>query len=774
MKQRKRVHRDAETDEPANPQIVKRSMILFVVAAILFSALTVRILLLQTTGYERYQQKVIDQVTTESEVRASRGKIYDANGALLATNVTSYRIFLAPHRIAYAQSEANRSGERVDYSEIISKELSEILGVSREFLKEEISKTKYLDRTVARDVTEAVADRVRELINSKGLQSMIGVEAVDTRYYPYTTLASQTIGFTGSDGKGLYGLEYSYNDQLAGQNGRYVTARDARGNAMPDGYEEYIEARNGNSIHTTLDVFVQSALDEQLQTAYIESGGQNRAAGIVMNVNTGAILAMSTYPNFDLNDPWTLDERSLQALQTSGYSPESEEYATLRRELLLTMWSNKTITESYIPGSTFKIITAAMALEENVVRLSETFQCSGYKDVLGFKIHCHKTTGHGTLTFVEGIQQSCNPVLMTVGLRLGGSTFYRYLKAFGFLGKTGVDLPGEGSSVVISEENFTDLDLAIYSFGQNFNVTLLQQITAVSTVANGGYSVTPHLVDSVTDPDGNTVWKFDAEAKRQVISEEVCETVSKILEEGVSGNGGAKNAYVAGYRIAAKTGTSQKKNVGSIGRYVCSTVAFAPADDPQYAVILIVDEPTAGILYGSTVAAPYVGEVMEAILPYLGVEAVYTEAELANRTVSAPDCLNLTKESAEKLCRENGVTYRIVGEGEVVLRQSPSAGTVMEQSSGSVILYFGDDIPAQTSTVPNVVGMTAMEANRVLIDAGLNIRIRGPGNHPVSSGTMTAISQSVPAGNEVPRGTVVEIRFRSLTDEDLDAIEDFR
>lgn len=774
MKQRKRVHRDAETDEPANPQIVKRSMILFVVAAILFSALTVRILLLQTTGYERYQQKVIDQVTTESEVRASRGKIYDANGALLATNVTSYRIFLAPHRIAYAQSEANRSGERVDYSEIISKELSEILGVSREFLKEEISKTKYLDRTVARDVTEEIADRVRELINSKGLQSMIGVEAVDTRYYPYTTLASQTIGFTGSDGKGLYGLEYSYNDQLAGQNGRYVTARDARGNAMPDGYEEYIEARNGNSIHTTLDVFVQSALDEQLQTAYIESGGQNRAAGIVMNVNTGAILAMSTYPNFDLNDPWTLDERSLQALQTSGYSPESEEYATLRRELLLTMWSNKTITESYIPGSTFKIITAAMALEENVVRLSETFQCSGYKDVLGFKIHCHKTTGHGTLTFVEGIQQSCNPVLMTVGLRLGGSTFYRYLKAFGFLGKTGVDLPGEGSSVVISEENFTDLDLAIYSFGQNFNVTLLQQITAVSTVANGGYSVTPHLVDSVTDPDGNTVWKFDAEAKRQVISEEVCETVSKILEEGVSGNGGAKNAYVAGYRIAAKTGTSQKKNVGSIGRYVCSTVAFAPADDPQYAVILIVDEPTAGILYGSTVAAPYVGEVMEAILPYLGVEAVYTEAELANRTVSAPDCLNLTKESAEKLCRENGVTYRIVGEGEVVLRQSPSAGTVMEQSSGSVILYFGDDIPAQTSTVPNVVGMTAMEANRVLIDAGLNIRIRGPGNHPVSSGTMTAISQSVPAGNEVPRGTVVEIRFRSLTDEDLDAIEDFR
>ena len=590
MKKRKRVRpNDARAEEPTDTRTIRRSVVLLVFVAFLFSALLVRILLLQTVQYQRYQQKVIDQLTTESEVRASRGKIYDANGALLATNVTSYRIFLAPHRIAYAQSEADRNGEGVRYSEIISKGLSEILGVSREHLEEEISKTKYLDRTVARDVTEEIADRVRALIDANGLQSMVGVEAVDTRYYPYATLASQAIGFTGSDGKGLYGLEYFYNERLSGQNGRYVTARDARGNAMPDEFEEYIEAANGNDIHTTLDVFVQSALDEQLQTAYTESGGQNRAAGIVMNVQTGAILAMSTYPNFDLNDPWTLDEQSMQCLAESGFSTDSVEYAAKRRELLLTMWSNKAITESYIPGSTFKIVTAAMALQENVVRLTETFHCSGYKDVLGFKIHCHKTTGHGTLTFVEGIQQSCNPVLMTVGLRLCGSSFYRYLDTFGFLEKTGVDLPGEGSSVVIPEADFTDLDLAIYSFGQNFNVTLLQQITAVSAVANGGYLVTPHLVDAVTDAEGNTVWKFDSETKRQVISKEVCEIVSGILEEGVSGDGGAKNAYVAGYRIAAKTGTSQKKNAGSLGRYVCSTVAFAPAEAPQYAAIIIVD-----------------------------------------------------------------------------------------------------------------------------------------------------------------------------------------
>lgn len=755
--------------EPPSPRIARRSFVLLGLATALFAALLVRILLLQTAGYERYSRKVAEQLTTESVVRASRGKIYDANGTVLATNITSYRIFLAPHRIALAQSEANRNGEAIDYAGIISERLSEILGVSREHLAEEIAKTKYLDRTVARDVTEEVADRVREAIDRYGLQSMVGIEAVDSRYYPYATLAAQAIGFTGSDGKGLYGLEYYYNEQLAGENGRYVTARDARGNAMPDEYEEFIRASDGNAIHTTLDVFVQAALDEQLETAYTESGGQNRAAGIVMNVNTGAILAMSTYPSFDLNDPWTLDDQSVQTLASANLAEDSDEYAALRRELLLTMWSNKAITESYIPGSTFKIITAAMAVQENAVRLTETFHCSGYKTVLGFNIHCHKTTGHGNLTFVEGIQQSCNPVLMTVGLRLGGSTFYRYLNAFGFLEKTGVDLPGEGNSVVIPEENFTELDLAIYSFGQNFNVTLLQQITAVSAVANGGWLVTPHLVQSVTDPDGNTVWEFDADTRRRVIDEETCATVSKILEEGVSGDGGAKNAYVAGYRIAAKTGTSQKKNAGSLGRYVCSTVAFAPAEDAQYAVIIIVDEPTAGILYGSTVAAPYVGAVMEAILPYLGVEAVYSEEELANRTVSAPDCRNQTKEAAAKACREAGVEFEFVGNGEVVLRQSPEAGTVMERSSGRVILYLGNEEPPQTATVPNVVGMSALEANRALIDAGFNIRIRGTRNH---NAAVTVIAQSAAAGSEAPRGTVLEVVLRSLTDDDLDAADD--
>ncbi len=733
----------------------------------MFVGLASRILILQTAGYGKYQQKVIDQITTESSVRASRGKIYDTNGNLLADHITSYRVFLAPHRIAYAQSEANRNGEQLDYAGLIAARLSEILGVSRDHLQEDLAKTRYLDRTVARDVDETVADRVRELIRDYGLQSMVGVEAVNTRYYPYGSLAAQAIGFTGSDGAGLYGLEYYYNDQLAGENGRYITARDARGNAMPDEYEEFSAATPGCDLHTTLDVFVQAALDEQVETAYIEAGGQNRAAGIVMNVKTGAILAMSTYPNFDLNDPWTPDAQSAQRLSQSGLSPNSQEYAVLRRELLLTMWSNKAITESYIPGSTFKVITAAMALESDVTRLEETFQCTGSKNVLGFNIHCHKRKGHGTLTFVQGIQQSCNPVLMTVGLRLGGDRFYDYLETFGFLEKTGVDLPGEGGSVLIDRENFTDLDLAIYSFGQNFNVTLLQQITAVSAVANGGYLVTPHLVDHITDPAGTVVWKFEQAEKQTAVSAETCRTVSKILEEGVSGEGGAKNAYVAGYRIAAKTGTSQKKNAGSVGKYVCSTVAYAPADDPQYAVIIIVDEPSAGILYGSTVAAPYVGAVMEAILPHLGVAPVYSAEELENRAITTPDCRSLPREAALKTARESGLTVLTVGEGELVVGQSPTPGTVLEKETGKIILYFEKEVPQPNAVVPDVVGKTPAEATKALANAGLNLSVCGLRNHSGSAG-VTVISQSVPPDSEVPRGTVVTITLRSLTDEDLD------
>ncbi|MBR2020578.1 MAG: PASTA domain-containing protein [Clostridia bacterium] len=789
-----------ENTETIHPRVLRRSACLFWIAVCLFGVLLLRILILQTAGYDHYQQKVLQQMTTQASVTAARGNIYDANGVLLATNVSTYRVFISPSSIASAQSELEQNGENIRLDELIASELSSVLDVTYEFVLKQTTYTRYLDRTIQKEVDEATADRVRELIDEYGLQRMVYLQTTNTRYYPYGSLAAHVLGFTGSDGTGLYGLEYSYNEMLRGTNGRYVTARDALGNEMPYEYREYIEAQDGYNLNTTLDVFVQATLEEQLKMAYTESGGENRAAGIVMDVNTGAILGMAVYPDFDLNDPWSLNQEATDKLNTGGYLTESEEYGAFKQNLLLEMWSNKAITESYIPGSTFKVITASMALEEAVVTPTQTFSCPGYKNVLGHRIHCHKTHGHGTLSFVQGIQQSCNPVLMSVGLELGTSAFYSYLRSFGYFEKTGIDLPGEQTGVFATESAFTELDLAIYSFGQNFNVTLIQQITAVSAVANGGYLVKPHLVSSITDENGTVIKSFDTAVRRQVVSSAVCKQVSEILEGGVSGNGGAKNAYVAGYRIAAKTGTSEKKErecphcdstgkptvvdgvskyvctlcgyVGEVDEfavsqdYVCSTVAYAPADNPQYAVIIIVDEPTQGVLYGSTVAAPYVGNVMKTILPYLGVEAVYTEKELEKLAVSVPDCLYVSASYAKSLCQERGLKVEIVGdENGVVYKQYPEKRTVIEKEAGRVILYTERGAEPETVRVPDVKGMTALAANQTLINAGLNIRILGTSNYLSGNGA-TVIAQSLEAGSEVPRGSVVEVTFRYLNDTD--------
>ena len=795
--------------ETLHPKVMRRARLLLVIAFSLLGLLLVRILLYQTVGYGKYQQKVIDQMTTESSVIADRGNIYDANGILLATNVTTYRVFIAPSAIASAQSEMNRQGEGIQLDSMISEQLADILSLSEQFVLEQTTYTKKLDRTLKNKVNEDTADRVRAVVDEYGWHQFVHLQATSTRYYPYSTLASHALGFTGSDGTGLYGLEYYYNEQLSGTNGRYIIARDAQGNEMPYGYEEFIAAQDGADIYTTLDVYVQSALEEQLKTAYTESNGQNRAAGVVMDVNTGGILAMATYPSFDLNDPWELDLQSARLLESCGIDPQSEEYSSMRQSLLLKMWSNKAITDPYVPGSTFKVITAAMALEEAVVEVDDSFSCPGYRVVADRKIHCHKTKGHGALTFTEGIQQSCNPVLMAVGLELGGATFSDYLSAFGYREKTGVDLPGEGLGRIFTKQELTEkeyaaeLNLAISAFGQNIKVNLMQQITAVSAVANGGYLVTPHLLSRVVDANGNVIKSFEQSVRRQVVSTTTCQTVSEILEEGVSGDGGAKNAYVMGYRVAAKTGTSEKNDefecprcdnvalVKSINGenkfvcsvcgytgdnaafkksedYVCSTVAYAPADDPRYAVIIIVDEPSAGVLYGSTVAAPYVGAVMETILPYLGVEAKYSEAELDKMTVTVPKCTAWSASYATQRLEALGLAVEVIGDPSgIVSRQYPEGNTVMEKKSGKVVLYTSRDIEPQTQTVPNVVGMTAAAANQTLINHGFNIRILGTKNYLSGTGAVV-VAQSVAAGEYAPKGSVIEITFRYLDEADVE------
>lgn len=744
---------------------VKRGTKVGLVIFLLFALLLVRILILQTFGYEKYQNKVINQLTTEAEVLAERGKIYDTNGEILATNITTYRVFIAPRTI-----EACTADDGKKYAEKIAKGLSSILDATYEHVMTQTTYTKYLDRTIARNVDEDTANLVEAFIDDEGLNDMVFLQAGSQRYYPYGSMACHALGFTGSDGAGQYGLELQYNSLLAGTNGKYITARDSHGNEMPYEYQSYIEAQDGYSIVTTIDVNVQTVLEEQLRTTYVESGGANRATGIVVNVKTAEILAMATYPNFDLNDPRTLNEDCQAVLDSSGYAVGSEQYLALKQELQLMTWSNKAVTEIYMPGSTFKIVTASMAYEENKVNENEPFSCPGHYTVNGTKIRCHKTTGHGYLTFSEGLQQSCNPVLMQMGLRIKQGPFYDYFRSFGYLEKTGIDLPGEGSSIFYREDAFTVLDLATASFGQNFKVSPIQQIMAVTAVANGGYLMTPRMVKEVVDKDGNVIKSFERDVKRQIISSETAEKLATILEEGVSNNGGAKNAYVAGYRVAAKTGTSEKidkKNEMGDGKdyYVCSCVGFAPADDPEIAVLILVDEPTKGVLYGSYVAAPYLANVMEQVLPYLGVEAVYTDKELANMAVETPYITGWSVSAAKSYAADAGFDVEVVGNGTVVRDQSPAAGVKVENSRAKIILYTESGASPNMVTVPDLLGKTAVAANETLANRDLNIRILGTNNYLSGTGAV-AIAQDPPAGTEVEAGTVITVTFRNQDQSD--------
>lgn len=741
--------------------VLRRARVVSLVLIGLFAILLIRILWIQTVDYDRYQAKVIEQMTTESTVNAKRGNIYDRNGVLIATNITTYRVFISPSGIASAQRKATEAGESIDYADKISRGLSSYLneeyGVTYDFVMKQTTYEKYLDRTVARHVDEETADRIVTFVSENKLGNMVYLEATSSRYYPYGSLAAHVIGFTGSDGTGLYGLEYLYNEQLAGTPGKYIIARDAQSNEMPYEYEQYIPAVDGYDITTTIDIYVQAALEEQLKVAYENSGGQKRATGVVTDPQTGEVLAMAVYPAFDLNDPWTLNEYDEQTLLTSGLAPDSREYSELKSSLLLSCWSNKALTEAYVPGSTFKIITAAMALEEGKVNTTDPFNCTGAYVVNGITIHCHKTTGHGHLDFAHGIQQSCNPVLMAVGLRVGLDRFYSYFDAFGYLSKTGIDLPGEGVSVFHTLSNFKTLDLATASFGQNFKITPVQHISAIGAVANGGYLLTPHVVSKITDGAGHVIQSATTKTKRQVISTQICNTVSTILEQGVSGGGGASNAYVAGYRIAAKTGTSEKVGDNK-DAYICSCIAYAPAENPKVAALIMVDEPTKGLLYGSAVAAPYIARLMETILPYMGVEAVYTDKELEELAITVPNMNGYTIEQATAQADLLGVKLRVVGNGTKVTGQMPEAGVRMERKGGVLVVYTGDSSGESGVTVPNLMGKTAAAANQLLINSGLNIRIAGTKNH-LSGTQATVIGQSHAPGEVVPPGTVITLIF---------------
>lgn len=755
-----------------NSVTAKRSFILLIFFALFALLLVCVIFKMQVFEYDMYQEEVINQITVENSISAERGTIYDRNMNVLATNQTTWRVFISPvdiqsavytsvidraiYRVRYGESlAASKSGDRQD--EIIAAGLSEILGVDYDFVLKKAAMSGRRDETIKKNVDKETADKVLDFIEEYGLQQQVHLEATNKRYYTYGSMAAQTLGFTGVDGQGLYGLEYQYDDELTGVDGKYIIAQDARGNEMAYNYESYVEPINGYDMLTTIDTRIQHELDLQVEAALQDSAAQNRACGIAMNPKTGEILAISVKPDFDLNAPYVLDELSQAALEESGLSEESDEYKAFLTQLRQIMWSNKAITEIYEPGSTFKIMTTAMALEENVTTPTELFTCTGALQVGGYTIHCHKKGGHGTVTFARGLQQSCNPVLMTIAARVGSSKFYDYFEAFGYLEKTGIDLPGEGNTVFHKKEALGTTELATASFGQRFKVSPIAQLTAISAVANGGYLVTPHLLDKFIDDEGNVVYSYGTKIKRQVISTETANTISQILEAGVSGDGGAKNAYVKGYKVAAKTGTSEKFDEPEKELRISSCVAYAPSDDPQIAVIIMVDEPTGASVYGSVVAAPYVANFLSNVLPYLGIEPVYSEEDLAKMQITVGRYTGSSITDAKKKIKDLGVAVEIVGNGDTVTGQTPKSGSTISLENGRIILYSDNVDPAsKTVVVPDILGCTAAQANEKIINAGLNIEIKGAQNYDKGSGAIVT-SQSYAGGTEVPYGTVITI-----------------
>ena len=749
-----------------------RSMIVVAVCIAAWGILLGRLFYLQILSYDRYKVSTIDNISRETTVTAQRGIIYDRNMVQLATNATVWRVFISPKDIDAIEDSDDGSVSKEGVKQLIATGLSQILNVPYTTVLEKITYTNRADVTIQKNVEKETADILTAFIEENGLDNYVYTEATSKRYYPYGSVASHVIGIMGTDG-GLLGLEYQYNTELTGTVGRYVTAKNASGVRMPFKYDTYIEATNGYNIISTIDLTTQHLLEEQLRKTYYDSQANNRVTGIVMDVNSFAVLAMATYPDFDLNNPYELDPDSQYKLDNSGYYSGTEEYRNLYYDLLYTMWRNKAVSEVYEPGSTFKIITTSMALEEKLVTIDEEFTCDGTYYVEGYNapIHCHRLPpGHGTAPFKWMLQQSCNPTLMAVAGRVGRNKFYEYYQAYGYTDKTGIDLPGEAKGIYHSLNAFNQVELAVYSFGQTFKTTPLQQLTAICTVANGGKMGTPHMVSALTDDEGNVIRSYDTQIKRQVVSEEVCDIIAQVLEEGVSGDGGAKNAYVSGYKVAAKTGTSEVRDIldenGQSYLRVGSCVAFAPSDDPQIAVLIVVDQPQCASVYGSVVAAPYIADLLNEVLPYYGVERHYTAEEEAKRSVSIINYVGWPLADATANIKAWGINCKVVGEvvgdgSDIVTFQMPSAGNLVSKVNGRIVLYTGNAAVDDYEIVPNVIGMTATNASRTLLRRGFNILLEGAQNYDVGTGAVV-VSQEPSEGESALYGSVVTVVLRYL------------
>lgn len=787
--QEKKPRRSAEK---SNRSLFRRTVFLMVCLGVLcFIPLVAQLWKIQVVNQDFWEQRAAEQQTKDVAVNSGRGTIYDASGNTMAISATVYKLVLSPNDVL-------RSIDKEDYEEdgVLDEEAYEAaLYARRKMIVDWLVKNFELDEErlwrrieytassyeiLLYELEEEDAEKVRKFIVEERLGYMLRLVADSKRYYPYSSIASHVLGFmsqneTSGDVKvGAQGIEAIYQDLLSGESGRDVTSQNAIGMEMLSGFDAYFEGREGYNLNLTVDASIQSMaeqiLAEGIETYHVKNG----AFCIVMNPNTGAIYAMASTPDFDPNSYRTiLDEATkaqLEALAEAN-GKDSAEYSEALVSAQYKQWRNKTMSDAYEPGSVFKPITVAQALEEGIISVNDHFYCGGVKTVGGWPIHCHKKGGHGDQTLTQALENSCNVALMDIAEKIGADTFWSYLEDFGFFESSGIDLAGEGVWLFADEETFTGpygaSSLATYSFGQTFKILPIQMIRAFSAAINGGHLLTPYVVQSVVDGEGNTVLYHEVEEVRQVISEGTSAAVRTMLESVVS-KGSGKNAYVSGYRVGGKTGTSEK--IGEEGDdVICSFMGFAPADNPQIIVLMAFDSPersekasnytpSGTYISGGNVTAPMAGKLIGSILDYLGVEKQYTPEELAAADVKMPYLRGYELTVANTILQDYGLRCRTVGTGNKVVGQIPRGGTSIPGSS-TIILYLSDEAPTDEVEVPNIVGMTAAEAKEKLEALGLFLRATGVVDYTDSD--VTAAEQVIEAGTMVKPGTVVEARFVS-------------
>jgi len=718
---------------------VRMRVMLFLFLVFGFAVILGKLFTLQIVQGEELQQLAVEQQTRSTTLGARRGAIYDRNGNVLARSATVWDVCISP-------AELNQ-----DTVDKVAGDLAEILQVDKQKILEEAADRRYYYKCIKKRVERDVADMVLEYTTENKVEGVF-FEQATKRYYRYGTLASTVLGFTNYDGQGAYGLEAYYDKTLSGTAGMVVSAKNAKGSDMPFKYQQQFPAQDGNSIVLTIDETIQHYLEKNLETAIVEHSIGNRAAGVAMNPKTGEILAMATKQDFDPNDPFEIaDPNALTQLQLL---PEgSKEYNDKKKQLQYDQWRNKAISDPYEPGSVFKIITAATALDNGVLSIHDHFNCTGSFKVSDRNISCWKKGGHGGQTFIEGMQNSCNPVFIQVGQRIGARLLYDYMESFGLGEVTGIDLPGEAPGIRQAFEVLNKpgkVELASTSFGQTFKVTPLQLITATSAAVNGGKLMQPYIVKQVLDPEGNVISTTQPTVKRQVISEETSATM-RMLTEAVVQEGSGKKAAIPGFRIGGKTGTSEKLDLKPLELNVLSFVGFAPADDPQIAVLVMLDEPKLDHVFGSVIAAPVVGAVLQESLPYMNIDPQYTQEELADKEVKVPDLIGFKPHDAQAELTPLGLKTRIVGNGADVLRQIPNGNQTIAKG-GTVILYTHEDDIKTDIAIPDVVGLTAQGANKVIVGAGLNIELRGL----KTDGVPTVVESQWPLpGTEAKTGDIV-------------------